>query len=236
MLAERYYRHAGFFFIGLLVLLTWGFYKTYLVFFPSFVGFKTVQHLHGAAMMLWMILLIVQPFLIRMNRPDLHRAIGKSSYLVAPLVVASIFAVSRFGFEKQSAANLPEFVRYASLALNVPAIFAFSTFYLLAMINRKDSSSHLRYMIGTGLLMIGPGLGRALIMYFNVPFEMAVSRVHEWVLVISFVFLILDLYKKKNIKPNLTVFLVLLMVYVIWAIRSGPAWQAVGKTWANLFY
>lgn len=236
MLVERYYRHAGFFFIGLLAILTWGFYKTYLVFFPSFVGFKTVQHLHGAAMMLWIALLIIQPFLIRMNRPDLHRAIGKSSYVVAPLVVASIFAISKFGFEKLTAANAPEPVRYASLALNVPAIFAFGTFYMLAMVNRKVSSSHLRYMIGTGLLMLGPGLGRAMIMYFNVPFESAVSRVHEATTMIAFVFLIIDWSKKKNITPNLIVFLVLLSTYIIWAIRTGPVWQSVGKGWANIFF
>lgn len=236
MLAERQFRHAGFFFIGILAILTWGFYKTYLVFFPSFEGFKTVQHLHGAAMILWMLLLIVQPFLIRMNRPEWHRAIGKSSYVLAPLVVASIFAVSKFGYEKLVAGQVPEAGRYASLALNVPAIFSFATFYLLAMIHRKDPSVHLRYMIGTGLLMIGPGLGRALIIYFNIPFEEAVSRVDEVVLAVAFLFLIIDIYRKKNFKPTLTVFLILLVSHLFWLLRAGPVWQPLGKAWAALFF
>lgn len=236
MLLERNYRNTGYFFIAVLLLLTWGFYKTYLIFFPAFIGFRSVQHLHGAAMMLWMLLLIIQPFLIRMNRPDWHRKIGKISYVAAPLVTASIFAVSRFNYDKLLQANVPEPLRIASLALNIPAIFLFAIFYSLAMIHRKDTGVHLRYMIGTGLLMIGPGLGRALIIYFNVPFETAVSRVDELAMLIAASLFIFDLVKKNNYKPYLTITLLLGLAHLCWLMKEGGIWQTIGKGWVALFF
>lgn len=236
MLLEKNYRNTGFFFIGILLILTWGFYKTYLVFFPQFAGFSKVQHIHGAAMILWMLLLIIQPFLIRMNRPEWHQRIGKLSYLLAPFVVASIFVVTKFSFDKLTAAGVPEPLRLASIALNIPSLFLFSGFYLLAMIHRKNSFIHPRYMIGTGLLMIGPGLGRVLIIYFNVPFELAVTKVDELAILIALALLLFDLVKKRNFKPYLTILCMLSIAHILWLIKESAFWQTLGRVWVNLFY
>ena len=81
------YRGISLFFIFVLALITWGFYKTYLIFFPSFTGFNNVQHFHGAMMMIWFSLLAVQPFLIAYKKYKIHRTLGKVSYVVAPILL-----------------------------------------------------------------------------------------------------------------------------------------------------
>lgn len=236
MLLENKYRNAGFFSIVILCVLTWGFYKTYIQFFPGFQGFKAVHHIHGMLMMLWVLLLIVQPFLISMKRYKLHRTIGKSSYLLAPLVALSIFIVSGTGYHKMLADQAPLPVAVGILALNIPGAFAFTTFYILAMLHKKQSDIHMRYMIGTALLMIGPGLGRGLITYGNIPFEAGVTYSDEIVLLISLGLLLYDVFKKKNIRPYLTIFLALLVSHIFWLTKMEPVWQFLGGSFAKIFY
>ena len=160
------YRGISLFFVLILAFVTWGFYKTYLIFFPSFTGFNNVQHFHGAMMMAWMIMLITQPLLIRSGKVTIHRAIGKLSYVIAPLLVVSIFLVSRMVYQRPEPV-LPHEERIAMIALSIPYLVAFAIFYSLAIINRKETYKHMRYMIGTSFLMIAPGLGRGLIINFH---------------------------------------------------------------------
>lgn len=63
----------GYFFIGVLIVTILGFYKTYLVTFPDFAGFTSAHHFHGAIALTWILMLIVQPFLIRAGKYDIHR-------------------------------------------------------------------------------------------------------------------------------------------------------------------
>jgi len=111
------YRGISFFFIFILALITWGFYKTYIIFFPSFTGFNNVQHFHGAMMMTWMVFLIVQPLLIRSGKVTIHRAIGKLSYVIAPLLIVSIFLASRMVYQR-SEPVLPHEEKIAGTNLN----------------------------------------------------------------------------------------------------------------------
>lgn len=236
MLVENRYRNIGFFSIAILCILTWGFYKTYIQFFPGFKGFTAMHHIHGVLMLLWVLLLIVQPFLISIKRYALHRNIGRSSYILAPLVTLSIFMVSSLSYHKMLVENAPEPVAVGILALNIPGAFVFATFYTLAILHKKQSNIHMRYMIGTALLMIGPGLGRGLITYGNIPFEAGVSYSDEFVLLIALALLLYDLFKKKNIKPYLTIFLVLLVSHIFWLTKMGSVWQFIGGGFAKIFF
>lgn len=80
---EKEYRNIGFIFLLFIPLTFLGFYKTYFVLSPEFVG--TVDgytHIHAFTASLWITLLIVQPLLIRSKNFSLHRTFGKISYLV----------------------------------------------------------------------------------------------------------------------------------------------------------
>ncbi|MEO9004624.1 MAG: hypothetical protein ABI288_07795 [Ginsengibacter sp.] len=60
--------------------------------------------------------------------------------------------------------------------------------FALAIINRNDSSVHMGYMTGTALTMIGPGLGRALIIFGSVPFIVSVNIVYYVAEILAFLF------------------------------------------------
>src|ERR1044072_6974867 len=112
------YGRISLFFVFILALITWGFYKTYLIFFPSFKGFSTVQHFHGAMMITWMAMLIIQPLLIGFNKISIHRIVGKLSFVVAPLLVVSIFLVTKMVYWREDP-PLPHDVRVGEMALTV---------------------------------------------------------------------------------------------------------------------
>ncbi|GAB2558518.1 hypothetical protein [Spirosoma aerophilum] len=97
---EKAYRHISFQFIALLLISMAGFWKTYLIRFPAFYGFVTAHHLHGLLMLLWVVLLIAQPLLIRAKNIELHRILGKASYVLMPLMVLSMLMVTWVQYQR----------------------------------------------------------------------------------------------------------------------------------------
>jgi hypothetical protein len=65
---EKGYKTVVVLFIAITIIVLIGFYKTYFPYFPEFEQFKTLHHIHGLAMMLWLVILIVQPVLIRSRK------------------------------------------------------------------------------------------------------------------------------------------------------------------------
>lgn len=96
-------------------------------------------------------------FLIRTGKLSLHRLIGRLSFIIAPLVVVSMFLITKFSYYKAlPPLSHPE--KIGGLALQALDLVQFVTFYSLAIINRRNTFNHMRYMIGTAIMMIGPGL------------------------------------------------------------------------------
>jgi hypothetical protein len=229
------YGRISLFFVLILAMITWGFYKTYLIFFPSFSGFKSAHHFHGAMMMLWMLMLIIQPLLIRYNKIFIHRVVGRLSFIVAPLVVVSIFLMSETAYHKPEP-PLPYNEKIGLIALSIPSMLAFAALYILAILNRRHTYHHFRYMIGTALLMIGPGLGRALIIYFNVPFPTSVTFVLFLIAVIAVLLLLSDLLRKKSYTAFAIISVINTLVLLAWEFRMTQPWQSIGKFIANNFF
>ena len=94
----------------------------------------------------------------------------------------------------------------------------------------------MRYMIATGILAIGPGVGRGLVNSFNFEFGTAFIILDLINLAIVGFLLGYDIYKKKNYKPFLVVFIFLLIGAFLWQIRNSEAWQSLGRTYATMFY
>ena len=88
-------RNIVFLFIGIWLCAIIGFHKTYTIHFPQFKGFRWEHHFHGAMLMSWFLLLIIQPILIRFDKNNIHRSLGKISYVLVPLVCYSLFLVTR---------------------------------------------------------------------------------------------------------------------------------------------
>lgn len=231
----KVYRNTTIFIILIMVGIQWGFYKHYTSEFPNFIDKTVTIHVHGALLMSWMVLLIVQPLLIRTGRVQLHRTIGKVSYVLGPLIIIFLFLIGR-GAYLRGVGKIPEQDLLVPMVLDIRGFISFAIFWALAMIYRKDSASHMRYMIATGILAIGPGVGRGLINSFNVDFGNALTITDSIGLAIVGFLLGYDIYRKKNYKPFLVVFIVLLIGALLWQVRNTDAWYSFARSYAAIFY
>jgi len=231
---QKVYRNTAIFIILIMIGIQWGFYRTYTSEFPNFINKTITIHVHGVLLMMWMVLLIVQPLLINTGRTQLHRTIGKVSWVLGPLIIVSMFLVGR-GSYVRSIGNIPEQENLATMVLDIRGYLTFAIFWALAMFYRKNSASHMRYMIATGMLAIGPGVGRGLISSgMDFPTALTITDVLD--LVIVGTLLGFDLYRKKNYKPFLVVFIVFLIGAILWQVKDGDAWQSFARWYAAMFY
>ncbi|HUM66891.1 MAG TPA: hypothetical protein PLV32_13620, partial [Chitinophagaceae bacterium] len=155
---QRVYLNTAIFMVLVVFGIQWGFYQTYISQFPKFVDKTATIHVHGILLMMWMALLIIQPLLIGAGKAKLHRTIGKSSYVLGPLIIISMFLIGRSSFLRHSGAA-PEQFLLNTMVLDIRGYISFAIFWALAMIHRKNSGAHMRYMIATGIIGIGPGVG-----------------------------------------------------------------------------
>jgi len=225
----------GFLFIGIWLCALIGFHRTYTVHFPNFKGFQWQQHFHGIMLMSWFGMLIIQPFLIRLGKTRLHRQLGRLGYVLAPLVCYSIFLVTKLVYYREIQ-HRPENSVLAQLSLDIPTIFIFGLFFALAMINRRSPQAHMRYMIGTSLLMIGPGLGRTLIVFGGVAFPMAVTIVYYVAEAVSVLFLLNDFRKGNSVKPMLTITVILIANHLLWSFQESAFWQGIAKWFVSIAF
>jgi len=231
----KVYRNTAIFILLVMIGVQWGFYKFYTSQFPNFKDATTTIHIHGALLMMWLVLLIVQPLLISTGRNKLHKTIGKVSWVLGPLVIISMFLVGRGSYLRHSS-QVPATEMLGIIVLDMRGWVSFGIFWALAMFYRKDSSAHMRYMIATGIIGIGPGIGRGLQNSFGIDFGTALTITDVMDLVIVGVLLGYDLYRKKNYKPFLIVFVVFLIGAILWQIRYTDAWQSFAKSYAAWFY
>lgn len=232
---EKTYQNVSYFVVVILAFVIWGFYRTYFGLFPSFNGITTVQHFHGFMMLSWFAMLIVQPFLIRYKKYQLHRNLGKVSYVLVPLLLLSIFLVTKGQFQRL-APTIPKEQNIAGLALNLPDIFAFGALYILALVYKKNSAYHMRYMIATAFLMLGPGVGRAMIIYGGVPFPLAIEYSLLLTDALAIGFIIYDAINKRPYKPYLVTLGILVAMHLIWQFQLSAPWQAFAGKFSQLFF
>jgi hypothetical protein len=232
---EKSYRLVSLFFVCILLVLFWGFYRTYFMFFPGFKGFKTTQHFHGLLMLTWMVMLIVQPLLIASGRTALHKMIGKLSYVIAPLMMISIFMVLKMAYFS-ALEKMGKEPALGGISLQLPGLITFAIFYGLAIWNKNRTAYHMRYMIGTGLLMIGPGLGRALIIYFGQPFPMGVTLSDYFIIALAALLLVIDLVRKGPWVPYTIVLTLSVISHFLFANQMSPWWQSFATWFSGAFF
>jgi hypothetical protein len=238
---EKIYKNISLFFVGVLLVVIWGFYKSYIVHFPNFEGdyyfggsgLTYIQHVHGALLLTWLFLLITQPILIKNGYYKIHRIIGVVSYVLVPLLLFSIFLVQKVNYYRVlSLSTTEEAIATINGIVYIPA---FALFYSLAIINKRNIPNHMRYMIGTSLLLINPALSRALFVFFGMAASgFAVSDYVAMAAVVSFI--AYDYRNGKNYKPYIVILVALVVIHLIWAFRYTDVFQSIGGRFAtNLF-
>src|SRR5580658_6402118 len=91
---EHAYRNVGYFLLALPLIFIAGFWIPYLSGIPRFDPAITASvHLHAILLFAWIVLLVFQPLAIRSGAFGLHRAVGRISYALMPLIVLSAAAM-----------------------------------------------------------------------------------------------------------------------------------------------
>jgi hypothetical protein len=146
---------------ALLLLSVAAFWKPYFS-HPTSVA-EPYVHGHVVFVALWMSALIAQPLLIRAGRLDLHRAIGRASFALAPLVGVSALLLAHSRFSRMDEAT---FARSAfTLYLPVMSTTAFLVSYALALAFRRHRAAHAAFMAGTAFALVEPIAVRLIFFY-----------------------------------------------------------------------
>jgi hypothetical protein len=157
----------------LIPLVVVGFYPSY---WSKILTDKstTIQHVHAFLISLWVIMSIVQPYLIMKKKTNVHKTVGKLSYGLMPLIVISSYILIQARYErillrvqdrvasgelKLTAQEVLD--RVASLqTMGILFLLMLIIFYTLAIVNRKKFLHHATYMIGAIFTSIDPALDR----------------------------------------------------------------------------
>jgi len=222
-----------YFFIAIFVITNLGFYKTYLIHFPQFEGFPWVYHIHGMLSMAWVLMLIAQAYLIRAKKYDLHKFVGKLSYVIMPLFLVSLFFTAKESYltgikTKPQADVLANMTNGGTID-----IFFIGLIFALAMVYKKNVGYHLRFMASTGLIILTPGLGRFVFAFLEIPFPLALIPMLLCTTGVGIIWLIMDIKNKKSAFPMGVYVVVALFMFVIGAGSHSPMWQGFAKWWVN---
>ena len=238
--SHNVYYNLGYWFLLLIVLVFVGFYTSYFsVFFQPKVS---AIHIHFTLMVLWIAMLITQPFLIKYKKLAIHRMLGKISYVLVPLVLVSGFLMIRFSYyhfiddlHQKAAQGLNQFnndqVLQQAAAYEATAFFYiswFALFYSLAVINRRRTIVHSRYMLATALTLLGPTVDRIVLFVFkleklpgSIPIESAAFFIADTLIAIL---LWKDYKDKRPTKTLWTCLLIYIIGQVLFFTVPGTNW------------
>ncbi len=233
---KRLQRNVGFFFIAVLIITLLGFFPSYFSHFPAFDGFTWPFHFHALIALVWICMLIAQAFLIRAKNYEIHRKVGKASYVVMPLLLFSFLLMARAQYQKNILVNhLSETDALAALSRNgIPECVFISILYSLGIIYKKRPAWHLRFFTSIGLVMLGPGLGRFLFGHFPPP--VAGPIIGLLFLGLPLIWLIVDLVKKKSAVPLLVYIAVTIAAVIMPGQGHTVWWQGFSKLVADRFF
>lgn len=229
----------------LLVLAHIGFYKTYIRHFPGFADYTTpagrtyhytwVIHLHGMMMIGWLLMLLLQPFLILKGKIKLHRLAGRLSYVLAPLILFSMYLVTASSLQRELTQDGQIAVVARRMALDVPLIIFFAILYLLGIFYTHKPALHSRFMCSTAFILISPALSRTLRAYLDASRDGSIDMSKNIIVILAGVTAIVDSWRTKRISPFTLVFGLMVLNRIIWNIRDTPFWHSIANVLAKIF-
>jgi uncharacterized membrane protein YozB (DUF420 family) len=141
----------------------------FIGFFPSYFSrlgqTDAIRHFHGLTALAWMLLLLMQAWLIRQGNRPWHRRLGRSAFVLAPLFIASGLLVTHsmlLGANPFQRAFGPQLA-----FLDLTSVIYFGIVVGLAIRHRRNIQLHARYMASTAVLVLPPAVSR--IMGMGIP-------------------------------------------------------------------
>ncbi|HWN66631.1 MAG TPA: hypothetical protein VNM90_03265, partial [Haliangium sp.] len=183
---------------------------------------------------MWVLMLAVQPLAISARRFTFHRALGRMSYALAPLLVLTVvlLAHSRIqGLDGQAFA-MQTYVLY--LQVSLAALFGLS--YALAISTRRSVALHARFMVCTGLTMIDPVVIRLMFWWAGPPtwnYQWFTFGLTDLVLV-ALIWLERHRPTGRSVFPAMLVVFALAQAPALFGLTHAPAWHAFARWFAAL--
>lgn len=205
-----------------------------VAFWPSYLSTPSTAtgytHFHAVTAATWMLMLVVQPLAIRNRQLGLHRALGRTSYVIAPLVVIGMVLLAHSKTRGVPPIELPGFYVPLSLA----GLFGLS--YALAIAKRRTTALHARFMVCTALTLIDPVVVRLLFWAYATP-----SFPYQWITfsLTDLVFLAL-IWRERHTRGGRWVFPTMLLVFALaqlvflLSLYEVAPWQAFMRWFAAL--
>ena len=155
------YRHAHYYVLAVMAVIAAGFWPSY---FAVWGSVPWQFHAHGVAASIWVAMVAAQSWTAHHRRLPLHRAVGKSSLLLFPFLIAGLAAIIDLTAKGYVAGDNPVRMMFggsflAGLAL---AIAAYVTVYYRALKYRRKVWLHSGYMLTTPLILFESPFGRIL--------------------------------------------------------------------------
>lgn len=225
--------NSGYYFLGLLALAIVGFWPSYFSKFLDSTGeFSFYFHFHAFFAVLWILMLIVQPVLIRQKKFVLHRKIGKLSYILVPLIFVSIILLAH--------STLRGPIEDVGLELWIPFkdLLIFGVGYGIAIKFRHNIAIHARGIIVAGIVLIEPAFVR-LILYSFFPDSGFDPRGYLVAISLIYIILIGLIIAERKQKIGRWVFPLALVLYLfihsilVFQLRV-PGWQVFAEWFAAL--
>jgi hypothetical protein len=223
---ERYYRNIHWLFVLILITVPFGFRKYFYSFFLN--SRDVFIHFHAILMIVWCVILIAQPLLIRKNNFKTHRFIGKLSFVLVPLIILSMFLMIRLSYFN-GLKYLTQKQNLENLLLPFSQLFIFTLYYTLAMINKNNTAIHVRFIIISSLTLFGPTIGRFDFTNFGLNIDMVNISLLAMETIIFFL-MIIDFYKIKKINIYPIAFLIFSFShYAVFYLGNTTFWQSFAK-------
>ena len=231
MTKSKYYKYAHIYLaLGLVVVLI-GFSKSY---FNNLSEFSFFYHIHGISATLWMLLLIIQPYLFQKGKIKTHRLLGRSSLVLVPLIIIGGFIMMKLMIQGQ--ANYPPNIVYTLAFIDVCTLFGFAVLYILALYFRKNLKLHSRFMVSTSFGPLVPALTRLYLIVLAVASNFTDALTYSY-LAIELVLLIIILKERniKEMKMTYVPFFIFIVVQhiLIYYVDDWNWWKTLMNNFAN---
>lgn len=182
--------------------------------------------LHGVAFSAWFVLQLVQSLLVAGKRLDLHKWLGQTALVLAPLMVILgilvTFYTTRHGFHGETRSP------FQSAAFPLSLLIWFSGFIIGGLSLRKQPQAHKRLMLLASIAIIAPATGRI----EALPYPAWLPFWWNWAIPFAIPLVVWDLVSRRRLHAATLVGVsafVLMFPIQAW-VRTTPGWMHMVAT------
>ncbi len=203
----KFYNNASLYLSLGLIIVFWGFSKSY---FGRLGQTALPYHIHGISATMWMLILISQPYLYRINKLKIHRYLGWSTVILVPIIILGGLEMMKLMIQNQQ--NYPPNTVYQLAFIDAVTLSGFLVLYILAIYFRKNLKLHARFMVSTIFGPLNPALTRVFF-YIGVADNFTQSLTISYLLIETVLLIII--WKERQAKEMRYTYLPVLIFTVV---------------------